>query len=81
MTKVFELLLAAMLLAGVPTSPILVQTPTNQVTTTTADMGRYDNTGKWSLPGLLGLLGLLGLINMRKNEKPRTYTTTNTSNR
>jgi len=53
------------------TSPILAQTPANQVATTTGDMGRHDNTGKW------GLLGLLGLINIRKNEKPRTYTTTN----
>ena len=55
MIKVFKLLLAVMLLAGVSTSPILAQTPANQVTTTTEDMGRHDNMGKGGLLGLLGL--------------------------
>ena len=55
MIKVFKLLLAVMLLAGVSTSPILAQTPANQVTTTKEDMGRHNNTGKWGLLGLLRL--------------------------
>lgn len=75
MKKFISITMALSILVAYPTTSVLAQPNSNDMSMNENSDTDEDDNGRW---GLLGLLGLLGLAGLKKKEHTSTYTTSGT---